>query len=252
MAWTALKTLVRRECGVIARYWLVTVVPPAIATLLYFAIFGEVLGHDIGPLDGIGYVELLTPGLIALSVIPYSFSHAAAGLLGARQFRFMEELLVAPVPHWIILAGYGIGGIMRGLLVALITLSIASFFADLRVHSFGISAFALLLVATVSAIAGLVTGILATSFEQVGLFQALIVIPLALLGGVFTPFALIPAWARTISLANPVLYMVNAVRGGFLGTSDVPMGTSIAMLLAFVVVLLLVALALVSKGTLSR
>lgn len=243
MRWIALKTLLRRECGVIGRYWFVTLAPPAVSTILYFAIFGRVLGERIGPMDDVPYVEYMTPGLIALAVVPYAFSHSAAGLLGARMFGYLEELLVAPQPRWIILVSHVFGGVVRGLLVALVCIAIALLFSEFGRLS-GSTALALLLVAAVSALGGFIAGLIGKSFEQMSLIQGVILVPLAIFGGVFTPVSDWPEWAQSISRFNPVFYMVSGLRSGICGISEVDAGVAFLILAMLGVILLLIALRL--------
>src|SRR3954452_14982646 len=102
MRWIGLKTLVYRECAVVVRFWIVTLAPPVIATILYFAIFGEIMGDRIGSVEGIAYGRFVAPGLIVLSLLHCSCAPTAAGLMGARLFGYIEELLVSPLPAWII------------------------------------------------------------------------------------------------------------------------------------------------------
>lgn len=241
MRWIAFKTLVRRECAVITRYWLVTLAPPAISTALYFAIFGGVLGPRVGRVAGVHYMEYMVPGLIVLTTISAAYIHSAAGLLGARNYGYIEELLVAPQPRWIILAGYIAGGVARGLAVAVVATAIALIFTGFAVSSVWMSIAALLMVAAISATAGCIVGSTAATFERVSMVQGLILIPLAYVGGVFVPVSELPAWAHAISHANPVFYMVSTVRSGFAGIAEVTAGVSFASVASIGVVLLLVA-----------
>lgn len=246
MRWIAVKTLIRRECHVIGRHWLVTLAPPAISTILYFSIFGQVLGEHIGPMDGVRYVEYMTPGLVALSVIPYAFGHSGAGFLGARMFGFVEELLVAPQPRWVLLVGYVGGGVVRGLLVAAIPIAIAMTFLDFGSLSVCLTITALILVALVCALAGFITAAIARSFEQIGLVQGIILFPLVILGGVFVPVSTLPAWAECFSRLNPVFYMVSAIRSGMCGSSEVHAAVSMLALGLLSGALFLIALRLVA------
>ena len=249
MRWIGLRTLLVRECRVIARYWGHTLAPPVITTILYFTVFGEIFGQRIGSIDGIEYIRFITPGLIVLWVILYSYGHSAAGFLGARIFKYIEEVLISPQPDWVILIGYVIAGMIRGLLVAIAVLLVAQFFTQLSVHSFVVSAAALSLAALVSALAGFIIGLLSKTFEQVIALQILILTPLTYLGGVFNSISTLPHWAQELTLLNPMFYMVNAFRYGFFGASDVPIGMSLSIVSAFAAALLLAALRLLSSGT---
>ena len=249
MSWIGLKTIVRRECGVIVRYWGITLAPPVITTILYFIVFGEVFGKRIGSFDGIDYIRYIAPGLIVLWVIPYSFGHTASGFLGARFFKFIEELLVSPLPDWVVMTGYVLGGIARGFLVGTAVVLTTLFFTPLDVHSICVSVVALFLAALVSALGGFITGMLAKTFEHVITIQILILTPLTYIGGVFSSVSMLPKWAQDLSLANPMFYMVNTFRYGILGVSDVPVGVAFSVVCACGAVLFFAAAKLMARGT---
>jgi ABC-2 type transport system permease protein len=246
--WIGFKTLVRRECAVIVRFWLVTLAPPAVMTVLYVAIFGEILGKEIGPSNGVDYIHYLVPGLILLWVIPCSFAHTAAGLLGARTFKFIEEILVSPLPAAVVMMGYVVGGAVRGLLVGVLATLATLLFTKLSIHSIFIAVSVLTSVALVSAVGGFIAALFVTSFDQVNAIQGSILTPLTYLGGVFASVSTLPGWARTLSVVNPMFYMVDAFRYGFLGVSDVPAGTALSMIVVFGAVLALTATALIARG----
>jgi ABC-2 type transport system permease protein len=234
MYWTGLKTLVLRECGVVFQFWSVTLAPPVVTTVLYFAIFGEIVGLD--------YIRFLAPGLVVLWVIPYSYGHTAAGFLGARHFKYVEELLVSPLPDRIIVAGYVIGGMVRGLVVAIAVVMLALVFTEVTFHSALVSVAALVLAALVASAGGFITATMAKSFEQVTTIEIAILTPLTYLGGVFAPLSSLPEWAQKLSLANPMFYMVDAFRYGLLGVSEVPVGFALGVLSTFAGILVFVAL----------
>jgi ABC-2 type transport system permease protein len=252
LRWVAFKTLFRRECAVIARYWLVTIAPPAISITLYFGIFGKVLGGRIGSVSGMPYIEYMTPGLIALAAIPSAFMHSAAGVLGARFIGYIEELLVAPQPRWLLMAGYVAGGIARGLVVATVAAMVALLFSGFRGASLPMTVSAVLLCATVSATAGFITGLFANSFERVSMTQGLILVPLAFLGGVFVPVSALPTWVQLLSHVNPVFYMVSAVRGGLTGAAEASAGVSMFFMVLIAAALLLIALRVVNRRELRQ
>jgi ABC-2 type transport system permease protein len=249
MYWIGLKTIVFREYGVIARYWGFTLAPPVITTILYFTIFGKIFGPRIGSFDGIDYGRYMAPGLIVLWVIPYSFGHTAAGLVGARFFKFIEEVLVSPLPGWVLMSGYVLGGIARGFLVGMAVALTALFFTHLSVHSIAVSVAALFLAAAVSSLGGYIAATFARTFEHVITPQILILTPLTYIGGVFTSVSMLPDWARAVSLANPMFYMVNIFRYGILGVSDVPPGAAFLVISALAVALFLAAAKLSARGT---
>lgn len=246
--WIGFQTLISRECAVILRFWFVTLAPPGITTALYFVIFGQVLGDRIGPINRFDYIQYIAPGLIILWVVPNSFGHTAGGLIGARLFRYLEELLTSPLPAWIIMLGYVIAGTVRGLLVATITVGTAMCFVQVPLHSIVVIIITLLLTTLVSALGGFITAMLANDFDQMTVIQTLILTPLTYFGGVFNPVSSLPDWAQKLSVANPMFYMVNAFRYGFLGVADVSVGVSMLVLSTFAIGLAAVGAKLMTSG----
>ena len=247
--WIGLNTLLLRECRVILRFWGFTLAPPAITTILYLSIFGDIIGKRIGAMQGVQYIQFLAPGLILLWVIPFAYGHTAAGFMGARIFGFLDELLVSPLPAWIVMTGYVISGVIRGCLVGSVAVIIALLFTWLPVHSASAIVASLVLAALVSALGGFITALFAKSFDQVNAIQTLVLTPLTYLGGVFNPASTLPPWAQTLSLGNPMFYMVNAFRYGFLGVTDVPARIAMSVMLMAAVILFSVAYSLVARGT---
>jgi ABC-2 type transport system permease protein len=251
MQWVGLITLIRRECAVISRYWFATLAPPAMAAALYFTIFGGVLGGHIGRVHGVPYAEYMAPGLIVLTAMPYAFTHTASGLLGARIFKFVEEMLVAPMPRWIIAVGYIVGGVLRGLTVGLVSTTIGLLFLDLHLSSPWMVVLALFLVTLSAAAAGLIAALLVRSFHQIAAIEAFVLTPLAILGGVFTPVSVLPAWAQVASPWNPIFYMVNAIRSAFIGASEVAVGDAVIVLTVMSIAMIAIASLLISRRVLS-
>ena len=246
--WVGLNTIVRRECAVITRFWTITLAPPVMTTLLYFAVFGDILGKRIGSFSGIDYIHYVAPGLIALWVIPYSFAHTAGGFLGSRIFRYLEEILVTPLPGWAIMLGYVIGGVLRGFAVGAAAAVTTLLFTHLHVESVPMTLAAMALAAFVSSLGGFIAAVFAKTFEQVQMIQIAILTPLMFVGGVFNPVSALPAWAQKLALANPMLYMVDAVRYGLLGVSDVPVGLTFSVMSGAAIILLLAAAGLMARG----
>jgi ABC-2 type transport system permease protein len=221
MRWIGLTTLVRRECAVVLRFWSVTLAPTIIGTILYFTVFGEIVGGRIGFIAGVEYSRYVAPGLILLSVIPSSYAHTAGGLVGARMFGYIEELLVSPMPRWAIVAGYVSGGIVRGIMVALAVGITSLCFTRSQVHSVFLTLATPVLAAWGAGAFGAIIGTFARNFEQVTLVQIVVLAPLTFLGGVFAPLSMQPAWTRELSLANPVFHTASALRFGLTGVSEV-------------------------------
>lgn len=244
----ALGTIVRREVQRILRIWGQTLVPPAITMTLYFLIFGNLIGSRVGRMDGIRYMDFIVPGLVMMSVIQNSYGNISSSFFGAKFGRHVEELLVSPMPNWVILWGYVAGAVLRGLMVGVIVLLIAMFFTPVRVPHPLVMASTLLLGATIFSLAGFVNAVYAKKFDDVAIVPTFILTPLTYLGGVFYSVKLLPGWAETLTHANPIFYMVNAFRYGLLGQSDVPLWVAYALMLGFVVALSLFALWLLRRG----
>jgi ABC-2 type transport system permease protein len=220
---TALWTLVTKEYFRIVRIWVQTLVPPAITMSLYFVIFGNLIGRRIGEMDGFGYMQFIAPGLIMMSVITNSYGNVVSSFFGAKFARHIEEMLVSPMPASLILLGHVAGGVIRGLLVGF-------------------------LVTLVFALAGLINAIFAKKFDDISIIPTFVLTPLTYLGGVFYSISLLPDFWQKVSLANPVLYMVNAFRYGILGVSDIPIDYAYFIIGVFIVSLYSFALLLLKRG----
>jgi ABC-2 type transport system permease protein len=247
--WVAFSTIVIKEVTRFMRIWVQTLVPPAITITLYFVIFGSLIGSRIGNMGGFSYMEYIVPGLIMMSVITNSYSNVVSSFFSAKFQRHVEELMVAPVPNYVVLAGYVIGGVVRALLTGSIVSVIALLFVDLKVAHPGIVVAVAVLTATVFALGGFINAIFARKFDDVSIVPTFVLTPLTYLGGVFYSISLLPEFWQKVSMANPILYMVNGFRYGFLGVSDVPIYGSLAIGLLFVGILSSWALWLLHRGT---
>ena len=245
----ALGTVVRREVMRILRIWGQTLVPPAITMTLYFLIFGGLIGSRIGDMGGFTYMEFIVPGLVMMSIIQNSYGNISSSFFGAKFGRHIEELLVSPMPNWVILLGYVAGAVLRGLLVGSIVLLIAMFFTTVRVPHPFVTLTTVLLGATIFSLAGFVNAAYAKKFDDIAIVPTFILTPLTYLGGVFYSIKLLPDWAQAATHANPIFYMVNAFRYGLLGVSDVPLWVAYALMLGFVAVLGGLSLWLLKRGT---
>ena len=244
----ALGTIVRREVNRILRIWGQTLVPPAITMTLYFLIFGGLIGSRIGDMGGYTYMEFIVPGLVMMSIIQNSYGNISSSFFGAKFGRHVEELLVSPMPNWVILLGYVAGAVLRGLMVGAIVLVIAMFFTKVRVPHPLVTITTVLLGATIFSLAGFVNAAYAKKFDDIAIVPTFILTPLTYLGGVFYSVKLLPPWAEALTHANPIFYMVNAFRYGLLDSSDVPLWVSYALMLGFVALLSAVSLWLLRRG----
>ncbi|HNV84485.1 MAG TPA: ABC transporter permease [Arenimonas sp.] len=246
----ALKTIARREVMRILRIWGQTLVPPAITMTLYFLIFGKLIGSRIGNMGGIDYMDFIVPGLVMMAVIQNAYGNISSSFFGAKFGRHVEELLVSPMPNWVILLGYVAGGVLRGLMVGIIVLAIAMCFTHVRVPHPFVMISTVLLGATIFSLAGFVNAVYAKKFDDIAIIPTFILTPLTYLGGVFYSVRVLPEWAQNATHANPIFYMVNAFRYGLLGdqASDLPLWTSFGVMLFFVLALGWLGLRLLTKG----
>ena len=245
----AFNTIVIKEVNRFTRIWLQTLIPPAISMTLYFVIFGNLIGSRIGPMDGFNYIEFITPGIIMMAVINNCYSNVVSSFFGAKIQLHIEEMLVAPIPNYIILVGYITGGVARGLLVGLLVTIVALFFTDLHIHSYVIVFSIILLTAILFSIGGLINAIFAKKFDDISIIPTFVLTPLIYLGGVFYSIGMLPEFWQTVSKFNPILYMVNGFRYGVLGTSDINIAWSFTIILVFIAVLGTFSLILLNRGT---
>jgi len=246
------RTIIIREFSRIIRIWGQTLVPSAVTTALYFVIFGNLVGQRIGAMGGFDYRAYIAPGLIMMAVITNSYGNVVSSFFGAKFGKHIEELLVSPLPNWVIVSGYVCGGLLRGVMVGLVVTIVALIFSRLHVHHIGVIIAAVLLTAAVFSLGGLINAIFAKNFDQVNWIPAFVLTPLTYFGGVFYSINLLPAWAQKISMVNPILHMVNAFRYGFLGTSDVSVWGAFAMMTALVIAMFTTAVMLLNRGSGTR
>lgn len=245
----ALNTIVRREIVRIMRIWTQTLIPPAITMTLYFVIFGKLIGSRIGTIQGgFSYMQYIVPGLVMMSIITNSYGNISSSFFGAKFSRAVEEMLVSPMPNWVILLGYVSGAVARGLVVGVLVLLIALLFTHLQVVHPLITFASVLLGATIFSLAGFVNAVYAKKFDDIALVPTFVLTPLTYLGGVFYSVNMLGEPWQAISRINPILYMVNAFRFGVLGISDVNVGVAFVVMLGFVAGLSIVALQLLKRG----
>ncbi|ANB03087.1 ABC transporter permease [Ectothiorhodospira sp. BSL-9] len=246
--WVALRTIVTKEVLRFSRIWIQTILPPVITMGLYFIIFGGLIGSRIGEMEGIRYMDFIVPGLIMMAVITNAYSNVVSSFYSAKFQRHLEEMLVSPVPNYLIILGFVAGGVCRGLAVGVAVTLISMIFSPLAIHNLAVTLSVVVLTATLFALAGLINGVFARSFDDISIVPTFILTPLTYLGGVFYSITLLPEFWQGASMLNPILYMVNAFRYGFLGVADIGLATSYAIIIGFVLVLYGVALFLLNKG----
>ena len=244
----AFRAILIKEILRFVRIWIQTILPPMITTALYFVIFGRLIGSQVGDVHGFGYMEYIVPGLILMTVITNSYANVVSSFYGAKFQHNIEEMLVAPVPNYLILLGFIGGGLARGLAVGVAVTIVALFFTPIPLHNLWVAVSVLILTSVLFSLAGIINGIYAKSFDDISVIPTFVLTPLTYLGGVFYSVSMLPPVWQSISLANPILYMVNAFRYGLLGVSDVHLGVAYLAILAFIAGLFGFALHLLNRG----
>ncbi|QIT55131.1 ABC transporter permease [Aquisalimonas sp. 2447] len=244
----ALQTIAHKEVHRFLRIWAQTLLPPAITMSLYFVIFGNLIGPRIGPMDGYTYMDFIVPGIIMIAVITNSYGNVVSSFFGAKFQRHIEELMVSPTPSIIILLGYISGGVARGLLTGLIVTIVASFFTTLQIHSVLVIISVVFLTSVLFSLGGFLNAVFAKKFDDIAIIPTFVLTPLTYLGGVFYSIGMLPEFWQGVSMANPILYMINAFRYGFLGTSDINIWFAYAIIGLFILLLGGLSLVLLHRG----
>ncbi|MBP6946331.1 MAG: ABC transporter permease [Candidatus Pacebacteria bacterium] len=247
--WTSFYTILRKDVVRIFRIWPQTFLPSIVTSVLYFLVFGTIIGSQLGDFNGVSYIHFIIPGLVLLAVVTNAFTNTASTFFQAKFFsRNIDEILVSPTPPWVIIGGFVAGGMVRGILVGLLVLTVSVFFAlPPLMHPFVILLF-LILSSMIFALAGLVNGIYAKSFDGITIIPTFVLTPLIYLGGVFYSVASLPAIFKGFTLVNPIFYLVNGFRYGFLGFSDVSLSLSISVLLLLATILIAINWYLLRTG----
>ncbi|RKS85075.1 ABC-2 type transport system permease protein [Orbus hercynius] len=246
--WIALKSIWRKEVTRFMRIWVQTLIPPVVTMSLYFIIFGNLIGSRVGDMGGFSYMQFIVPGLIMMSVITNSYTNVCSSFFSAKFQHNIEELLVAPVPTHIIIWGYVGGGVARGVLTGALVTVISMLFVSYNVHSWLMIICTLLLTSILFSLAGLLNAVYAKSFDDISIIPTFVLTPLTYLGGVFYSLTLLPAFWQWVSKLNPIVYMINGFRYGFLGISDVSLFFTFSMLVLFVVVMYVIAWKIIESG----
>ena len=244
----AFTTILVKEVRRFARIWIQTIVPPMITTALYFVIFGKMIGSQLAPIEGFSYMDYIVPGLIMMTIISNAYANVVSSFYGAKFSNYVEELLISPIPHSLILIGYISGGVARGLTVGVMVTLVAMFFTDIHFHNIWVSLSVVLLTAILFALAGFINAVFAKSFDDISIIPTFVLVPLTYLGGVFYSVSMLPDLWQTLSMGNPILYMVNTFRYGMLGVSDISLWTAYTVIILFIAVLYSYSLWLMKKG----
>lgn len=245
---TAFRTILTKEILRFMRIWLQTVVPAAVTMGLYFIIFGNLIGSQLSDISGVGYMDYIVPGIILMAIINNAYANVVSSFYMSKFAHFIEEMLVSPMPNYLILIGYVAGGVARGLVVGVVVTVVAMFFAPINVHSVPVLIAVVVLTAILFSLGGFINAVYAKSFDDISIIPTFVLTPLIYLGGIFYSIEMLPEFWQKVSLANPILYMINAMRYGMLGVSDIDVTTAMLMIMLFVVVLFTYSMHLLNKG----
>ena len=249
--WISYYTMLRKDMVRIFRIWVQTFLPSVITSCLYFLIFGSILGSRIGQIQGVNYISFVVPGLVMLAIVTNAYSNTSFTFFQSKFFaRSIDEILVSPTPPWLLIAGFISGGVVRGILVGIIVLLVSMFFTGLHlaISSLGIIALFAVLTALVCALAGLINGVYAKSIDGINIVPTFVLTPLVYLGGVFYSVHSLPQAAQYVTYVNPIFYLINGFRYGFLGIADIPVWDSIFVLVALIAVLIGINWYLIKTG----
>ena len=244
----ALYTLIRRELVRMFRIASQVFLPPVITTMLYFLIFGTVIGDRIGTIQGVPYAQFIAPGLIMMAVITNAYANVSTSLFSVRFQRSIEEMLVSPMHYSLLLLGYTLGGVLRGVIVAFLVYIVACFFLDVDFHHIPMTLLVVILVAALFSLAGFTNGMLARTFDDVALVPTFVLAPMTYLGGVFYGTSMLPTFWQNVSYFNPIFYMVNALRQAMLGHQEINMTLAMSIIGMMLILLTALNLVLLKKG----
>jgi len=247
--WIAFLTIYRRELYRVLRIWPQTLLPSAITMTLYFVIFGDIIGSRIGTMDGLPYIDFIVPGLVMMAIINSAYLNVSSSFFGNKFQRNIEEMLVSPMPNYIILSGYVSGGVMRGFIVGCVVIAVSLLFTSLKIYSLFATITIAILTAVLFSLAGFINGIFAKKFDDVSIVPLFILTPLTYLGGVFYSVELLPGFWQGVTHFNPIFYMVNGFRYGLSGAGDIDIRFALWVLFFATLGFYAVALFLLHRGT---
>lgn len=244
----ALKTLFTREVLRFMRLWTQTIIPPLITQSLYLTIFGTLLGQSLPDVSGVSYLEFLIPGMIMMAVINSVFVNVSMSLFYMKFIRCFEELIVSGMPHWTIWAGFSFGATVRGLIIGALVLGISTIFHPLSISNIGLLLSVTVLTCLLLSSGGFLSGLLSKNWDDSVIVPTFILTPLTYVGGVFYSIDSLPGFWKTVSLFNPIYYLVDTFRASFIGYSEQPVGTAISILVALNIIAAIACLVCLKKG----
>ncbi|SDC99213.1 ABC transporter permease [Natrinema hispanicum] len=243
-----LQSLIRREVLRFVRRPYNTFLPPLITNVLYFSVFGVILGSRIGTISDVTYIQFVLPGLVVLGAISNAFENASFSIFHGRWNEYIHEVITSPLSHSYTVAGYVLASALRGFIIGGLIIGVGFLFTSipfahpLYLVSFGV------ITTTLFAGLGVIGGLIAEDFDHLTVMNQFLLRPLVFFGGVFYSLDQLDGLAYTASLLNPMVYMVNGVRYGMLGMSEINPNTSLVVLTAATIVVLFVNLVLFKRG----
>lgn len=244
----ALRTIFIKEILRFSRIWIQTIVPSVITVALYFIIFGNLIGSQLNDVKGFSYIDYIIPGMIMMSMITNAYGNVVSSFYSSKFQKHIEEMLVSPMPNYIIIWGFISGGVARGIAVGIAVTITATLFSDLQFHNIYLLIIVSVLTCILFSLAGFINAIFANSFDDISLIPTFVLTPLTYLGGIFYSVDMLPDIWRLVSLANPILYMVDTFRASMLGVSDINIYISLTIIVGFVAIFYITALTLLNRG----
>ena len=226
---TALAALAGREVLRVLKLWTQTILAPVASSFLFILVFGLSLGGRIRDIGGVPYDVFIVPGLIAMAMAQAAYSNNSSSVYQARADRYIHDVLSAPMRSWEVNVGLAFGGIVRAVAIGGSLLLLAVTVTDVPVRQPLVLALAVAILLVLFASLGVVVGVYAETWDQAGFVNNIVILPLSFLGGVFYSVELLPSPWEEISHVNPIFFLINAIRYGFLGTSDVPVGIALGV-----------------------
>lgn len=245
---TALYTHIHHEYSRMARIPAQIIMPSMITTFIYFLIFGAVIGKRVGTVEGVDYSTFITPGLVMLSVITNSYMNSSSSLFSMRFQHSVEELLISPMRHSVFLLGYVIGGIIRGLIVAIVVLGVAMFFVDIKLSNLPLTILIITLFSCLFSLAGFTNGMLAKTFDELSVVPTFVLSPLTYLGGVFFSVEMLSPFWHKIAIYNPIYYMVDILRFVMINHKSVNMEIAFSFIGSLVIFMAALNMLLLKRG----
>ena len=244
----AYQTIVRKEFVRFARIWIQTILPSVITIFLYITIFGNFIGDRIGVISDFNYIDYIIPGLVIMPIISNSYMNVVGSFYSSRFQKSHEEMMVSPVPDYIILLGYVSGGVIRAFVVGVAVFFVTTIFTDIPVYNMWLVVLITFLTSFLFSTAGFINAVYAKSFDDINIVTTFVLTPLTYLGGTFYSIDALPQVWQDISVFNPIAYIISSYRFAFLGLEETSLALSLSIVVALIIVLFFVALMILSKG----